>query len=467
MIKKLLLAAFAAAAALTMQAQNVTFHGVFQSAWDDNGEVHGTYLKSGYSWVPNGIYSMQWNGTSLTQPVRVPQEGNLEEFYQYPENPDYPLWYGTITDTNLAAWVTGLNTMYGNSGAVKVGNVITTVFSTSDPEAAASEKITVLKWNATEATQIGNGTHFPESSCLESSGMAVNPLDGQVYGLFYMTAQQLPEDITEDPDYFVDSEDSLSSTDAGYCLCRIDLETMELTPITPGLYYYNFVTFAINSQGRAFALTSGGVAGVLDEEGKVYDIDGNPSGATLCEFDLATGLMLGNYVEAIDEETGEAYQEFVNKYQGTGFPGQYRRQSACFDPNNPNIMYWNGYVNSGKGYDENGSWSNLPDTNWKENGKHDTALYAVDINTGNATRLATFTDRYTFSCLWVETNAEEPDYRDVNLDGKWDVTDINIIIMCLLGNDDPANYNGRCDVNKDGALDVSDVNAVIKKMLGE
>ena len=33
---------------------------------------------------------------------------------------------------------------------------------------------------------------------------------------------------------------------------------MEVTQVTPGLYYGNYITFAINSEGRAFALTSGG-----------------------------------------------------------------------------------------------------------------------------------------------------------------------------------------------------------------
>ena len=38
---------------------------------------------------------------------------------------------------------------------------------------------------------------------------------------------------------------------------------------------------------------------------------------------------------------------------------------------------------------------------WRTNGKYDTSLYAVDITTGETTRLSNINERYTFSCLWA------------------------------------------------------------------
>jgi hypothetical protein len=206
--------------------------------------------------------------------------------------------------------------------------------------------------------------------------------NGKVYGLFYLTGQDLPEEITSDPEYFEDQDADMTDGDAGYCLCTIDLATMTVTPITPGLYYYNFVAFAINAEGRAFALTSGGVNAPAADDGKYYDINGELTGTTLCEFDLETGLL--------KSETA------------LGYCSQYRRQSACFSKSNPNIMYWNGYYNSGKGINDWGSWSSLSDKEWRTNGKFDTCLYEVDILTGTCKRLAKIDNRCIFSCMWVD-----------------------------------------------------------------
>jgi hypothetical protein len=65
-------------------------------------------------------------------------------------------------------------------------------------------------------------------------------------------------------------------------------------------------------------------------------------------------------------------------------------------------MYWVGYYNSGKGINEWGSWGTLPDSEWRTNGKYDTALYEVDITTGEANRLTKVDNRWIFSALWVE-----------------------------------------------------------------
>ncbi len=54
---------------------------------------------------------------------------------------------------------------------------------------------------------------------------------------------------------------------------------------------------------------------------------------------------------------------------------------------------------------------------------------------------------------------------DVNGDGAVDVSDVNIVLNIMLGNDTLA-ANPAADVNGDGAVDVSDANAIINIMLG-
>lgn len=54
---------------------------------------------------------------------------------------------------------------------------------------------------------------------------------------------------------------------------------------------------------------------------------------------------------------------------------------------------------------------------------------------------------------------------DVNGDGVADVTDANILINIILGNDEAGKYDGRADVNGDGIVDVSDANALINVIL--
>ena len=55
---------------------------------------------------------------------------------------------------------------------------------------------------------------------------------------------------------------------------------------------------------------------------------------------------------------------------------------------------------------------------------------------------------------------------DVNLDGKVDVQDVNILVNILLGTDQASNYDGRADVDGNGKVDVADINTVINIMLG-
>lgn len=395
-VKITLLTAVVLLSSLAAGAQTVKLNGVgHNNRHDDGGQMESEYLgwnselKKAIFIVETGLYTMQWNGTTLTTPVKEP-----------------PVNAAEIKGNNeKEIWANNFNMMYGNSGAAYINGKVITVTSRDEQSTTDDQLFAVRKWDAKTGVLLSDETR-PKSDNLESAGMAYNPVDGKVYGLFYITEAQLPESVTSDPEYFTDEDDAdmgREGMDAGYCICTVDVATMKVTPVTPGLYYYNFVTFAINSEGRAFAMTSGGTGGYEDEYGRIRNSDNKLAGAQLCEFDLTTGLMKTRTVERTDEETGEKYTEEVNIFsEGTGYCSQYRRQSACFAKSNPNIMYWNGYYNSGKGYNDGGSWSSLSDKEWRTNGKYDTSLYAVDINSGQAVRLANIDDRWAFSCLWVD-----------------------------------------------------------------
>lgn len=405
--------ALAAMGCLAVSAQNLTIKGVLEKNKYDDGEQwkttmigslydeNGNYTGTTAYIVDQGIYAMTWDGTTLSTPAKSPAV-NLSDIRQ-----------GNQVDYEKAVWANNFNLMYGNSGAVYVDGILTTVMSRDYQSTEDEELFAVRKWNASSGNLLsGKNEYYSVNRNLESAGMCYNPIDDKVYGLFYISAAALPKEITEDPEYYTDEDDAdfdREGQDAGYCICTIDLKTMTVTPITPGLYYKNFVTFAINSEGRAFALTSGGSNGVINSDGKMEDIDHNLVGAELCEFDLKTGLMKTTPVKKFDSETQEEYTVHENIYkQGMGYCSQYKRQSACFGKSNPYKMYWNGYYNSGKGVNAHGSWSSLPDRDpstgetWRDNGKYDTCLYEVDILNGTCKRLAKIGNRCTFSCMWVD-----------------------------------------------------------------
>lgn len=383
-----------------MEAQNLKLKGTgHMNRYDNGDQMESTWIGSLYDEeghytgvtafiVEYGIYAMNWNGTSLSTPEKEPAV-NINDIKQ-----------GNQVDFEKAIWANNFNLMYGNSGAAYFDGQLITVMSRDEQSTTDDELFSVRRWDAKTGNLLTT-EDLPKSAGLESAGMAYNPIDGKVYGLFYRTGQPLPSEITEDPDYFQDEDDDLTDGDAGYCLCAIDLQTLKVTPITPGLYYYNFITFAINSEGRAFALTSGGSSGYLDDNGKLRNADHELVGAQLCEFDLNTGLIITNAVFKTDDNN-EEYIDYEFPVQGTGYSSQYRRQAACFAKSNPNKMYWIGYVNSGKGINNWGSWSSLSDKEWRTNGKYDTALYEVDVNTGEATMLSKVQNRWIFSALWVD-----------------------------------------------------------------
>lgn len=56
---------------------------------------------------------------------------------------------------------------------------------------------------------------------------------------------------------------------------------------------------------------------------------------------------------------------------------------------------------------------------------------------------------------------------DINGDGEVDVTDVNILVNILLGQDDASNYPGEANVDGEGDIDVGDINMVVNIMLGK
>lgn len=343
--KKTVVAMLLACCGVSAVAQTVQFNGVKNTMrYDDGDDTKYEYL----GWDAEtstavfkgdvGLWSLEMNGTSLA--------------------------------SNLVHYD---NLMLGNSGSLYIDGVIYTVMSHEDPDAATDGvmEFVVRKWDATTYALLET-KRFKKSANLESRGMCYNPVDGKVYGLFYVTDAALPEIDGYVPDQ--DDIDMGQTGDAGYCLCTINLETMELTPITPGLYYQNFVTLACSPEGRIFSMTSGG---------------------SLCEFDTETGLLVQQGTEMYEGEELPVY--FM---ENCGFQSQFKRQAACFDYNTGK-MYWNGFVNSGKGINDWGSWGPLSDKEWRTNGKYDTALYEVNLETGKATQIAKIPNRIAFSCLWV------------------------------------------------------------------
>lgn len=282
---------------------------------------------------------------------------------------DQGIWQLKLTaDTVTAEVLLDDNLMYGNSGSVYVNDTLVTVYSRQSDDDPNKWEFKVRWWKASTATKLREET-YQQSANLESRGMSYNPVDGKVYGLFYLTGVALP--VPEDS---INPQEEGDTADAGYALGTIDLNTMTITQITPGLYYDNFVTLACSPEGRIFSMTSSGY---------------------LVEFDRETGIIL---TKTETDEDGETVR--VNKYDFSGVQSQFKRQAACFDYTTGK-MYWNGFVNNGMGYNDWGSYGPLSDKEWRTNGKYDTALYEVDINTGLATRLSGIQNRLSLSCMWM------------------------------------------------------------------
>lgn len=397
MTKNLLLLTLAAAAVLPGSAENIKIKGILNNnRYDDGDQLKSEYvgwnseLGKAIFIVDYGIYAMTWDGNTLSTPIKEPAVNKSE----------------IQNDNDLQKWATNFNLMYGNSGAVHIGDKLVTVMSRDYQSTPDEELFAVRKWNANTGDLLNSPEDYmPVSANIESAGMSYNPKDGKVYGFFHITDALLLDEITSDEDYFTDQDDidwGRENLDDGYCLGTIDLSNMSVTPITPGLYYGNFVAFAINNEGRAFVLTSGGTTGYMGDDGKIYNVNHELTGARLIEIDTATGLMIRNSREVTDPITGDTYIEYTYPLPATGYCSQVRRQAACFSKSNPNKFYWVGFYNSGKGVSSTGSWTTLDNREWRTNGLFDTALYEIDINTGECNRLAKVPNRCSFSCIWLD-----------------------------------------------------------------
>lgn len=381
----------------SVNAQSIKIKGVLNNNRYDDGEQltsqylgWNTELQKAIFNVDLGLYALTWDGTTLSTPIKEPAV--IKE--------------DVMASNERQLWCTNFNLMYGNSGAVHVGTKLVTITSRDYESTTDEELFAVRKWDAVTGDLLSGAEDYMDVSAnIESAGMSYNPKDGKVYGFFHITDAKLLDDVLNDPDYAPDQDDIDSDReglDDGYCLGTIDLETMKITPITPGLYYGNFIAFAINSEGRAFTLTSGGTNGYIAEDGKMYNMNNELTGAQLIELDTKTGLMVRNTKKVTDPTTGETYIDYSYPLPATGYCSQVHRQAACFAKSNPDKLYWIGFFNSGKGVNEWGSWGSLPDKEWRTNGKFDTALYEINIKTGECNRLATVPNRCSFSAIWID-----------------------------------------------------------------
>lgn len=273
-MKKSLLLAVAALVATGAYAQGVKIKGVYENMRNNDGDVslisvgsiyekdgqyalnkYGqtgwTYTNKYLSLPPQGIYSMTYDGTTVSTPVKEPSI-NRADVVDASGNVD-------MDKANIAI---NYNLMVGNSGAGYVDGKIVTVMSRDYQSTTDEELFAVRKWDAATGQLLsGKDDYYNVSANLESAGISYNPKDGKIYGLFHFTDAPLNTAITGDPEYYTDEDDKdfdREGLDDGWAIGTIDPVTMEVTQVTPGLYYGNYITFAINSEGRAFALTSGG-----------------------------------------------------------------------------------------------------------------------------------------------------------------------------------------------------------------
>ena len=115
----------AAAFCLPVNAQELKLNGIGHLNRHDDAEQMTTEyvgwnaeLQKPIFIVEQGIYTMTWDGQSLTEPKKEPAV-NKADFYSG----------GKYTDNAKAEWANNFNMMYGNSGAVYVDGQLVTVMS--------------------------------------------------------------------------------------------------------------------------------------------------------------------------------------------------------------------------------------------------------------------------------------------------------------------------------------------------
>lgn len=202
MKKQLLIMAMAMLGSTFLSAQSVKLNAVYNNSRNNEGDEvnrewvgsiydgEGNYTGQTLYFVPQGLYTFTVNGTSITYPEKEPavtketvSDGN-----------------GGI-DLEKAQWASNFNMMHGNSGAVYTDGIVTTVMSRDEQSTVDEELFAVRQWDAKTGELLSNKI-YPKSATLESAGMCY--YNGKVYGLFYLTGQDLPEEITSDPEYFED-----------------------------------------------------------------------------------------------------------------------------------------------------------------------------------------------------------------------------------------------------------------------
>ena len=192
---KLGLLALAAIGAVQGYAQDITFKGVYENnRWTDVGDEHSKlYLGSlkyvddegnpietdykGYSTImsgdypgfltdPNGnvvfinlqdggIYSMTWDGNTLTEPKNDPEIPT--DFYKSVS------WesYKHVTDVEKAVWVKELNAMKGNSGGVYANGKIYLINSRDEQSTVDEELFSVTSWDAETGECLSSKIYLP------------------------------------------------------------------------------------------------------------------------------------------------------------------------------------------------------------------------------------------------------------------------------------------------------------------
>ena len=160
--RKLMTLSLTVALAASASAQSVKLNGVAHNNRHDDGEQMQTQyvgwnseLQKSIFIYEQGIYTMSWDGTTLSAPEKEP-EVNVADFYSD----------GTYTDNAKALWANNFNLMYGNSGAVYVNGKLVTVMSRDEQSTTDEQLFAVRKWDAKSGDLLST-EYRPKSDRLE------------------------------------------------------------------------------------------------------------------------------------------------------------------------------------------------------------------------------------------------------------------------------------------------------------
>lgn len=97
--------------------------------------------------------------------------------------------------------------------------------------------------------------------------------------------------------------------------------------------------------------------------------------------------------------------------------------------------------------------------------------FSMDEDVCSACRLIVplgFSERWLGIDPWQKfaSIVEMADPGDINADRSADITDLNILINVILGQDNTDDYEGRDDINQDQVVDIADLNFLINYILG-